>query len=70
MHVTALFYNKALLDKAGLQPPRTLADMKAMVQPLKAVGAVPLVHPAGDIGWNPRHRWRCSRCCSGALSKD
>jgi ABC-type glycerol-3-phosphate transport system substrate-binding protein len=26
VHVTALFYNKALLDKAGLQPPRTLAD--------------------------------------------
>jgi len=53
VHVTALFYNKALLDKAGLQPPRTLADMKAMVQPLKAVGAVPLVHPAGEVSWNP-----------------
>jgi hypothetical protein len=53
VHVTALFYNKALLDKAGLQPPRTLADMKAMVQPLKAIGAVPLVHPAGEVSWNP-----------------
>jgi raffinose/stachyose/melibiose transport system substrate-binding protein len=53
VHVTALFYNKALLDKAGLQPPRTLADMKAMVQPLKAPGAVPLVHPAGEASWNP-----------------
>ena len=53
VHVTALFYNKALLDKAGLQPPRTLADMKAMVQPLKAIGAVPLVHPAGEASWNP-----------------
>jgi raffinose/stachyose/melibiose transport system substrate-binding protein len=51
--VTGLFYNKSLLDKAGLQPPRTLADMRAMVQPLQAVGAVPLVHPSGDIGWNP-----------------
>jgi raffinose/stachyose/melibiose transport system substrate-binding protein len=53
VHVTALFYNKALLDKAGLQPPKTLADMTAMVQPLKAIGAVPLVHPAGEISWNP-----------------
>src|SRR5437763_3711360 len=53
VHVTALFYNKALLDKADLQPPRTLADMKAMVQPLKALGAVPLVHPSGEVSWNP-----------------
>ena len=53
VHVTALFYNKALLDKAGLQPPRRLADMQAMVQPLKAIGAVPLVHPAGEVSWNP-----------------
>ncbi|MDQ6670416.1 MAG: extracellular solute-binding protein [Chloroflexota bacterium] len=51
-HVTALFYNKTLLDKSGLQPPRTLADMKAMVQPLQAIGAVPLVHPSGDVAWN------------------
>jgi raffinose/stachyose/melibiose transport system substrate-binding protein len=53
VHVTALFYNKALLDKAGLQPPKTLADMPAMVQPLKALGAVPLVHPSGEASWNP-----------------
>jgi raffinose/stachyose/melibiose transport system substrate-binding protein len=53
VQVTALFYNKTLLDKAGLQPPKTLADMRAMVQPLKAIGAVPLVHPAGEIWWNP-----------------
>jgi len=52
VHVTALFYNKTLLDKAGLQAPRTLADMQAMVQPLKALGAVPLVHPSGDVAWN------------------
>ena len=51
-HVTALFYNKTLLDRAGLQPPRTLADMQAMVQPLSALGAAPLVHPSGDVAWN------------------
>lgn len=53
VHVTAFFYNKALLDKAGLQPPGTLDDMKAMVQPLKSLGALPFVHPSGDVGWNP-----------------
>jgi raffinose/stachyose/melibiose transport system substrate-binding protein len=53
VHVTALFYNKTLLDRAGLQPPNTLDDMKAMVQPLKSLGAVPMVHPSGDVGWNP-----------------
>jgi raffinose/stachyose/melibiose transport system substrate-binding protein len=53
VHVTVLFYNKALLDRAGLQPPTSLEDMRAMVQPLKSLGAVPLVHPSGDIGWNP-----------------
>ncbi|MBV9323586.1 MAG: extracellular solute-binding protein [Chloroflexi bacterium] len=53
VHVTAFFYNKGLLDKAGLQAPKTLDDMQAMVQPLKSVGAVPFVHPSGDVGWNP-----------------
>jgi raffinose/stachyose/melibiose transport system substrate-binding protein len=53
VHVTALFYNKALLDKAGVQPPRTLADMTAMVEPLKAIGAAPMVHPGGETSWNP-----------------
>jgi ABC-type glycerol-3-phosphate transport system substrate-binding protein len=47
----ALFYGNALLGKAGLQPPTTLAAMKAMVQPLKAIGAVPLVHPAREVSW-------------------
>jgi raffinose/stachyose/melibiose transport system permease protein len=52
-HVTAFFYNKTLLDKAGLQAPKTLDEMRAMVQPLKQLGAVPMVHPSGDVGWNP-----------------
>jgi raffinose/stachyose/melibiose transport system substrate-binding protein len=53
VQVTALFYNKTILDKAGVQPPKTFADMRAMVEPLKKIGAVPLVHPAGEIWWNP-----------------
>jgi ABC-type glycerol-3-phosphate transport system substrate-binding protein len=32
-------YNNALLDRAGLEPPKTIADLKAMVKPLAALGA-------------------------------
>ncbi len=53
VQTTGLYYNKALLDKAGLQPPRTIADLRAMVGPLAALGAAPLVHPSGDAPFNP-----------------
>jgi arabinogalactan oligomer/maltooligosaccharide transport system substrate-binding protein len=50
---TGMYYNKALLDQAGLEVPRTIADLKAMVQPLSALGVAPLVHPSGDVPFNP-----------------
>ncbi len=53
VQTTGLYYNKALLDAAGLVPPRTIADFKAMVKPLAALGAAPLVHCAGDAPFNP-----------------
>jgi ABC-type glycerol-3-phosphate transport system substrate-binding protein len=53
VQTTGLYYNKELLDRAGLEPPRTIADMKAMVKPLAALGAAPLVHPSGDVPFNP-----------------
>ena len=53
VQTTGLYYNKALLDQAGLEPPRTIADLKAMVQPLAALGAAPLVHCSGDVSFNP-----------------
>ena len=53
VQTTGLYYNKALLDRAGLEAPRTMADLKAMVQPLAALGAAPLVHCAGDVPFNP-----------------
>ncbi len=52
VHTTGLYYNKALLDKANLVPPRTMADLKAMVAPLSALGAAPLVHCSGDVSFN------------------
>jgi ABC-type glycerol-3-phosphate transport system substrate-binding protein len=53
VQTTGLYYNKALLDRAGLEAPRTIADLKAMVKPLSALGAAPLVHCAGDAPFNP-----------------
>jgi len=53
VQTTGLYYNKALLDRAGLQPPNTIAGLKEMVKPLAALGAAPLVHPSGDASFNP-----------------
>ena len=52
VHTTGIYYNKALLDRASLQPPRSIADLKAMVQPLAALGVAPLVHCSGDVFFN------------------
>ena len=53
VQTTGMYYNKALLDQAGLEPPKTIADLKAMVKPLAALGAAPLVHCSGDASFNP-----------------
>jgi len=53
VQTTGLYVNQALLDQAGLAPPRTIADFKAMVAPLAALGAAPLVHCSGDVSFNP-----------------
>jgi ABC-type glycerol-3-phosphate transport system substrate-binding protein len=53
VQTTGLYYNKALLDRAGLVPPKTISDFKAMVKPLAALGAAPLVYCAGDVSFNP-----------------
>jgi ABC-type glycerol-3-phosphate transport system substrate-binding protein len=52
VNTTGLYYNKALLDQAGLEAPRTITDLKAMVKPLAALGAAPLVHCSGDVSFN------------------
>ena len=50
--ITGLYYNKALLDEAGVSPPTTIADLEAMVEPLAKLGAAPLVHCSGDVFFN------------------
>jgi ABC-type glycerol-3-phosphate transport system substrate-binding protein len=52
IHSSGLFYNKALLDRAHIEPPRTFADLKASVAPLAALGVAALVHPSGELSWN------------------
>ena len=52
VQTTGLYYNRALLDQAGLEAPRTIADLKAMVKPLSALGAAPLAFCSGDISFN------------------
>ena len=47
VHTTGIYYNKALLDRASLAPPKTIEDLKAMVKPLAALGVAPLVHCSG-----------------------
>jgi ABC-type glycerol-3-phosphate transport system substrate-binding protein len=49
---TGLYYNRALLDRAGVEVPRTFDDLRASVDPLAAVGAAPLVHCSGDVFFN------------------
>jgi arabinogalactan oligomer/maltooligosaccharide transport system substrate-binding protein len=53
VQTTGLYYNKALLDRASVAPPKTIADLKVMVKPLAALGAAPLVHCSGDASFNP-----------------
>ena len=52
VHTTGLYYNKALLDEAGVGVPETIGDLEAMVEPLATVGAAPLVHSSGDVFFN------------------
>jgi raffinose/stachyose/melibiose transport system substrate-binding protein len=52
VHTTGLYYNKALLDEAGVGVPSSIADLETMVEPLARVGVAPLVHSSGDVFFN------------------
>jgi ABC-type glycerol-3-phosphate transport system substrate-binding protein len=52
VQTTGLYYNKALLDEAGVGVPRTIADLQAMVAPLAKLGSAALVHCSGDVFFN------------------
>jgi arabinogalactan oligomer/maltooligosaccharide transport system substrate-binding protein len=52
IHASGMYYNKAILDQAGLQVPKTFSELEAAVKPLSALGVAPLVHCSGDVQWN------------------
>jgi len=52
VQTTGMYFNKAMLDRARLEAPRTIADLKAMVKPLAALGAAPLTFCSGEISFN------------------
>ena len=52
VQTTGMYFNKAMLDRARLEAPRTIADLKAMVRPLAALGAAPLTFCSGEISFN------------------
>jgi ABC-type glycerol-3-phosphate transport system substrate-binding protein len=52
VHTTGLYYNRALLDRAEIDVPRTWADLQAAVAPLAALDVAPLVHCSGDVFFN------------------
>ncbi|WP_136603945.1 extracellular solute-binding protein [Paenibacillus dokdonensis] len=39
----AIYYNKDLFKKAGVEPPKTIEEMTALVEPFKKIGAVPML---------------------------
>lgn len=45
-----IFYNKDLLDQAGVTPPSTWEEFEAAGEKLKAAGITPFVAPFGDKG--------------------
>lgn len=52
VQTTGMYYNKALLDQAGLDVPKTITDLEEMVKPLAALGAAPLTFCSGEISFN------------------
>lgn len=45
-----MFYNKAVFEKAGVQPPKTYADLLKLVDTFKSQNITPIVLP-GSQGW-------------------
>ena len=56
VHTTGMYYNKALLDRAGLEPPKTIADLKAMVEPLGRARRCAARPCSGDVALQPAAR--------------
>ena len=51
----ALFYDKALFDKNGWKPPRTLPDLESLASAMLAKGITPF--GAGNADWRGANEW-------------
>jgi len=49
--IFGVYYNKAALEAAGLEPPQDFADLAASCDPLNANGVTPIYESAGS-GWS------------------
>jgi raffinose/stachyose/melibiose transport system substrate-binding protein len=50
-----LYYNKTLFEKNGWQPPKTLDELMALSEKIKAAGVIPFAH--GNADWRPTNEW-------------
>jgi raffinose/stachyose/melibiose transport system substrate-binding protein len=50
MNIAGIYYNKELLQKAGVQPPATFEDIIASIPKFKAAG-IPAMMLAGKDKW-------------------
>lgn len=48
LHIVGFWYRKDLFKKAGVEPPKTIDDLKAAVGKLKAAGVVPIAIGSKD----------------------
>ena len=53
-----LYYNKTLFDKNGWQPPKTMADLEALAEAMRAKNITPFSVGNGD--WRPANEWHVS----------
>ncbi|ADB31085.1 extracellular solute-binding protein family 1 [Kribbella flavida DSM 17836] len=67
METIGLFYNKDLFAKNGIQPPRTLAELTAAAEALKAKKIVPIA-ASDKEGWQGGHL--LSMALSSAIGSD
>lgn len=50
-----LYYNKTLFQQKGWQPPKTLDELSALADKIKAAGVIPFGH--GNADWRPTNEW-------------
>lgn len=55
LETLVLYYNKTLFEKNGWQPPKTLDELMALSEKIKAAGIIPFAH--GNADWRPSNEW-------------